>query len=152
MLHADAPAEDGRARVADECIRSDASNHWGLHVNNYRATRRYVCALAMAIPILIALACGNGGDGREVTEEEFGEDWPFTVASGSVDCNNLSNGLRVAVFRSGSVTYALNGTATARAEDQGYEDVMKIWRDDPDYEGLKINIGPILDLALGECD
>ena len=93
-------------------------------------------------------------EGREVTKEEFGEDWPFTVERGFVDCTNLSGGLREAVFRSGGVTYALNGTARPRAEAHGYEDVMEssVWRDDPNYPGLKIDIGPILALALQECD
>jgi hypothetical protein len=101
---------------------------------------------------LFAVEEQSSPEGREVTKEEFGEDWPFTVERGFVDCTNLSGGLREAVFRSGGMTYALNGTARSRAKAQGYEDVMDIWRDDPNNPGLKIDIGPILDLALQECD
>ncbi len=124
-----------------------------------RKRRRGYLWLVVAILVLtggclisVFLSAIKTTPGRVVTGEELGEDWPFSVDGGVVDCRNLSNGLREAVFRSAGVTYALNGTAKSHAEAQGYEDVMSIWRDDPDYQGLKIDIGPILDLALQECE
>ncbi len=96
---------------------------------------------------LLVLAGGRGwpSTGREVTRQEFGDRWPFTVERGVVIC--LVG--HVAVFRAGGVTYALNGLARQRG---GYADIRPIWLDDPEYPGLlKVSLGPILDAALDLC-
>lgn len=78
-----------------------------------------------------------------MTRAQFGDSWPFTVDSGYLDCVPPS----CAVFRTGSTTYGLNGLAKSR----DFQDVRPIWRDDPNAPGLKISIGPMIDLALKEC-
>tara|TARA_R110002167_G_scaffold98718_7_gene259401 strand:+ start:22190 stop:22612 length:423 start_codon:yes stop_codon:yes gene_type:complete len=79
-----------------------------------------------------------------LTQEQLGDAWPFTVAEGAVDC--VSGG--AAVFRSDGVTYQLNGTARAK----GYEPIDSIWKENPALPGTRINLGPILDAALKQCD
>ena len=86
--------------------------------------------------------------GVSVTRAEWGDAWPFKVDSGTVDCvNSLGNGNGAAVFRYGGKTYALNGYAQSR----GYMNLRPIWRDNPDIPGTKIDIGPMIKLALGQC-
>jgi len=50
------------------------------------------------------------------------------------------------VFRTESGTYGINGLAKSR-----FADVRPIWRDDPANPGLKVNIGPMIDLGLQQC-
>ena len=86
-----------------------------------------------------------------VTQEQYGDAWPFTVNQGRVQCIPTGGGLRLALFQAKGKTYALNGTARSLAEEKGYTDIFEIWRDDPDFEGLKVAITPILNLALAAC-
>ena len=114
-----------------------------------------ISAVALTV-IIVVLVRPPGVDDRSspeptttdfaaVASEQFGEQqWPFTVDSGRVDCLPGS----VAVFKSDSVVYALNGLATSA----GYEDIGPIWKDDPAELSPKINIGPLLDAALDLCD
>jgi hypothetical protein len=121
-------------------------------------TRRFILAAqAVALLLLLVSALSGCGDtasssGRtsntepqrqivNVREEDYGDAWPFTVSRGQVELI----GSCVAVFHSGGVTYALNGMA--RAKKYGYADIYSIWRDQPFGYG-KINIGPMIDLAL----
>ena len=86
--------------------------------------------------------------GVRVTRAEWGDDWPFTVDSGMVNClDPKGNKLGAAVFIYSGKTYALNGYAQSR----GYRNIRPIWRDNPDIPGTKINIGPMIDLALDQC-
>ena len=78
-----------------------------------------------------------------VTRESMGEAWPLTVAQARVECLDG----RVAVVHANGVTYALNGTATAR----GYPAIDPIWRPNPLIPGTKVNIGPLIDIALKQC-
>ena len=45
-------------------------------------------------------------------------------------------------------TYAANGTAK---DNTDYPALNPIWAGDPDVDGLKINIGPIIDAGLALC-
>lgn len=86
--------------------------------------------------------------GVSVTRAEWGDSWPFKVDSGTVDCvDSLGNRSGAAVFIYGGKTYALNGYATSR----GYTNIRPIWRDNPDFPGAKIDIGPMIKLALDQC-
>jgi predicted Zn finger-like uncharacterized protein len=86
--------------------------------------------------------------GVRVTRAEWGDAWPFTVDSGMVDClDSLGNRKGAAVFSYGGKTYALNGYAKSRR----YTNIRPIWRDNSDIPGAKIDIGPMIDLALGQC-
>jgi len=74
-----------------------------------------------------------------------GENWPFTVPSGSVE---LIGGYSVVFHYEGKV-YAINGTARTGMERKGYLDIMgsSMWRDQPSGYG-KIDISPIINLGL----
>ena len=89
-------------------------------------------------------------DPASVTREQYGADWPFTVAEGSVRCL-LYNSQHLALFEVDGTTYAMNGTARSVAGPRGYHDIDDIWLDDPKIAGAKISISPILTLALSVC-
>jgi len=108
--------------------------------------------LVLLLVALVAPSCGKRAArghndvppaGVAVSQAEYGAAWPFTVTSGYVDCVPPQS----AVFRTGSSAYALNGMAKSR----GFPDVRPIWRDNPSLPGTKINIGPMIDLALQQC-
>lgn len=74
-------------------------------------------------------------------------DWPFTVTKGTLHCEN-----DCAWFQSGSKKYALNGTAKSRFKGKkGWVDIQKIWKNDPDIQGARVSIGPILEKAKSLC-
>lgn len=84
-----------------------------------------------------------------ITRANLGEQWPFTVEQGEVRClNSTGTGLGEVVFIAEGTTYAINGPAKSR---KIYADIATIWRDDPSYPGLKVSIGPIIDLGLKLC-
>lgn len=90
---------------------------------------------------------------QEISAAEFGNDWPLTVAGGRLGCMG-SNGFGDIVFVVDGQRYAVNGLAAGRKDNSGqllYRDIVPIWRDDPTFEGLKINIGPILDRGQVLC-
>jgi hypothetical protein len=87
----------------------------------------------------------------EVTRSEFGEDWPLTVASGTIRCDG-SPGAGQVIFTAptSGTEYALNGTAL----EGGYASIDPIWRYEPGmakYE-LRVNIGVLTDRGLALCD
>ncbi len=107
---------------------------------------------------------------RYLTEVEFGEDWPLTVATGTVRCLTDIGGGAV-VFDAAGRRYAVNGTAKSAAKKQGFADIRPIWAEDTSLAQrfaeetgvtveeaqsqlgppLKKNIGPILDAGLAQC-
>lgn len=78
-----------------------------------------------------------------VSKEQYGEDWPFIVESGYVDCDRLAS-----IFRHDGKIYTLNGGG----KDWGYLPLQNIWRDNPQLSGTKVNIGPMIQLGLGQCN
>ncbi len=70
----------------------------------------------------------------------------------SVESGTLACEAGAVTFESDGVTYAVNGLAIGRAEENGWTDIDAIWVDDPSIEGLKINIGPLLDRGLELCE
>lgn len=96
--------------------------------------------------VLFALsACGesSSSSGLEVSKEEFGEAWPFTIDSGVVDCVDG----QAAIFKTGGRSYQLNGVARSR----GYAPIDPIWRDDPEIPGAKVSVGNMIAIALKQC-
>jgi len=81
--------------------------------------------------------------GVEVNREYYGDDWPFTVDSGRVECRQGG----AAVLVVGDWVYQLNGVAAQK----GYADVSPIWRDNPEIPGTKIDIGKVRQLASSQC-
>jgi hypothetical protein len=92
---------------------------------------------------------GHDARGVYVSREQFGDKWPFTVDGGYVESINNGNAFGVTygavVFHANNgKTYALNGFAMGR----GYLDIEPIWRDDPNHLGLKISVGPLIDIGI----
>jgi len=82
---------------------------------------------------------------NDVEKAWSGEKWPFSVDSGEVELVGCCSVL----FRHGTSTYAVNGTARTAASRNGWIDIVDsgLWRDHPGGHG-KVNIMPIIDLGL----
>ena len=102
----------------------------------------------LAVVVLAGLVAwySLSGSGREVTASEFGDEWPFTVTKGRVDC---VKGLAY-TFEANGVVYGLNGFADSWLET---EDLKQIWARDPRYPDLQlyISIDAIQKAAEAEC-
>lgn len=97
---------------------------------------------------LLLPAIAHAGGRQEVTREEFGEAWPFTVDSGVVACRSVSS----VIFITDRKIYAVNGLAMS---DGIYEDIKEIWRVDPEagkYGAPRVNLSPILSIGLDLCN
>ncbi|ASK18374.1 DUF2511 domain-containing protein [Halomonas sp. N3-2A] len=81
--------------------------------------------------------------GELVTKDEFGENWPFTVDEGRIECREAG----ALVFVRGEFEYQLNGTAS----QLGYTSINSIWRWNPDIPGTRISITPIIQRAQALC-
>lgn len=88
----------------------------------------------------------------QITESEYGEGWPLTVQNGTLNCTPLGT-LGIVTFNSNGITYAVNGTARARARQNGWREIDEIWRDNPNPQyGPKIYIGPLVQKGLSLCN
>ena len=101
--------------------------------------------------------------GIRVSEEEFGEDWPFTVPEGTLNCEKGpvdAPEFSWFTFEHDGTTYALNsvvlGTVGGR---KGWSDVQPIWKQylrttTPGVPDLKImvDISPMVRLAMEQCE
>ena len=99
----------------------------------------------LGIVAIVVLAPPTGGE--IITSAEYGNRWPLTVESGTVQCR----GPGAVLFRTGDKTYAINGLALSSTD---YPPVDAIWRGDPDnpYDlGLKIDLSPIFERGLALC-
>ena len=101
-----------------------------------------VKAAAMPDGSIVIDPVADKASSGDVKKEDFGDAWPFTVDAGRVQC---IDGV-YAVFEAGGQTYALNGAAKSK-----YAGLDSIWRDNPELAGTKVNIGPMIELALSRC-
>lgn len=106
--------------------------------------------VAAALSVALVGGC-TGGEGESEVDGEVsaaiaaqeGFDWPLTVDSASYIC---AEGNAVAIEADGSI-YALNGLA----KGQGYLDLEPIWKDDPEFDGLKVAADGLTDYVLAQC-
>jgi hypothetical protein len=112
------------------------------------------------VVLLILSACGGKNESyKEITEADFGNEWPFTVDKGILVCVQYEEieglnpeSMRGIIFTVGSTQYAINGTATSRAEELGYQSVIDIVKPDTLIGGTyKMSIGPIIEEGLKIC-
>ncbi|MDF1705826.1 MAG: DUF2511 domain-containing protein [Aeromicrobium sp.] len=85
----------------------------------------------------------------DVTQDQFGEDWPLTVTSGLIICNKMASSTAVIFRADGSDQgYALNGVAKGGNNMETFDliDVDPIWADDP-ATGAKKDIGVLIDVC-----
>ena len=83
---------------------------------------------------------------KKIKQSEFGKSWPFTVNEGVLACEG-SNGFGEVTFSAKGVTYAINGLARGTKK---YQDFSKIWKS-TGTSGLKVDIGPIIEMGLKLC-
>ena len=101
--------------------------------------KKYIRA-SIAIVILALSACNSNE--KRVSHSDFGDEWPFTVSSGHLEC--LGNPY-VIVFITNGNTYALNDAARATEK---YSDISEILKDDANYPGGKVK----MDLSVIEFE
>lgn len=82
---------------------------------------------------------------RHVTAATFGDEWPLTIQEGELDCPRPNE----VVIRSGDHVFALNGTARSNPD---YEDLGRIWRDNPRLPGTKIPPSELIRRGLALCN
>lgn len=87
-----------------------------------------------------------------VTRDDLVDEWPLTVDYAVLACEPKTVGgmdLQIATLTAPDGTeYALNGTAKSHTD---VTNIDPIWAADPDIEGLKVGIGPLIDDALALC-
>lgn len=104
---------------------------------------------------VVALAGCGGDTGSDpaaaasnealMSADELGDDWPLTVDEGIVRCEGAGE----VYFEAAGKTYAVNGMAIGMSD---LPEIDPIWADDPEREGLKISVHPIIDRGLSLCD
>lgn len=79
-----------------------------------------------------------------ITEQEFGEAWPFVYSSGILRCEG-SDGFGAVTFEVDGRTYSVNGVASTQAERRGWNaDLFSIVKDGS-------SVGPIIQRGLQNC-
>jgi hypothetical protein len=109
-----------------------------------RASRFFVIGLFVALS-----SCGgDAANEAHMRRADLGTDWPLTVDEGTVSCEGIGERLGEVYFTAEGTTYAVNGLAQGASDGP---DIDEIWADNLEMEGLKINIGPIIDRGLDLC-
>ena len=112
--------------------------------------------LIAAILALFVLACEDNGP--TISEEDYGDKWPLTVAEAEIHCEQVSDRpvLAMVWVEADGFAYPLNGTAISLLKDKRPElkvrALMSIWRDSPTFPGSRVNIGPLIDDGLEMCE
>lgn len=111
----------------------------------------------LLICAVLAAVCSTAAQAKDkpVKQGEFGDAWPFTVASGSVACERGAG----AIFKTNGKTYALNGMA----KSMGFQELTPIWRINPALKAYpmtgkngekiyaRVSLTEMIDLALSQC-
>lgn len=99
---------------------------------------RPICVLGLLL-IVVLSSCSNHS--KRVGKSEFGDDWPFKVENGWVECVDGHS----VIFKANGDSYALNDAARLSGE---YKNIREIIRPDANYPGKKI----MMDLSLIEFE
>ncbi len=94
-------------------------------------------------------SCGGSTNvkSKKISKTDFGDKWPLTVDEGEVKCvDNL-----FIVFEADGKTYAVNGAAKDAMGQRRYIDIIEIWKRDPQYPDIGMDIGPVLDTGVELC-
>ncbi|RHW21709.1 DUF2511 domain-containing protein [Pseudomonas jilinensis] len=84
-----------------------------------------------------------------ISEEDFGDRWPFTQPEMHLTC--LPGNAVVVMDVNSGVMYPVNGVANGKAQQMGMESLQTIWLENPNIEGTKISVGPIIEQGLSLC-
>lgn len=101
----------------------------------------YMYAIAQYDRLRFIVRCPS----REITDDEYGDRWPLTVDKAKLCCRHNAVWIEVNGKR-----FGLNGLAKGFLERHGYtvHELEEIWRPDPEIEGLRVSIGPLIDDGL----
>lgn len=84
---------------------------------------------------------------EEITKQEFGPAWAFTVDEGVLSCRG-SKGIGEVLFTANGKIYAVNGTAKGTKK---YISIDDVWAPDPSISGAKKNISLFIERGLKLC-
>lgn len=98
---------------------------------------------AAVLIVLLASSGGCGSDGIPVSSTEYGERWPFTVASGTLRCDRDGPRQYVTLDTGKGIYYALNGSA----KSFGYPDSADILKSGKTGADLQ----PLIQRGLTAC-
>ncbi|WP_311968572.1 DUF2511 domain-containing protein [Pseudomonas baltica] len=83
-----------------------------------------------------------------ISASEYGEQWPLTLANGSLSCQSPS----WVLFKSNDVTYAVNGSARSRMKQFNWHDISEVQRDVVANGAMwKATVTPLIDRGLALC-
>ena len=101
----------------------------------------YIYVLAKYDGLRFVIRCPS----RVITADEYGDQWPLTVDRAKLCCRHNAVWLKVNRKR-----YGLNGTSYGLLERYGLRvrELEEIWRSNPEIEGLRVNIGPLIQDGL----
>lgn len=88
----------------------------------------------------------------KISSSNYGNDWPFTISSGTLSCKTIRAGdleAHEVTLTANGVTYAVNGTA--RSRDAGV-DVLTILKDTSFNSKARWDLVPIIKQGLELCD
>ena len=103
------------------------------------------------VSLVVLAACGGGGNGKTITSEDYGSDWPFTVSEVELRCEGDADVAAVWVEHGGK-RYPMTGYSETYLLDRyrNVRDLEWIWRDNPSTEA-KINIYQVKSDGLAMC-
>ena len=101
----------------------------------------YILAVAQYDRLRFILGCPS----KRITAEEYGNRWPLTVDEARLYCRHNAVWLKVNRRK-----YSLNGLSYSLLRRHGctVHELEDIWRPNPESEGLRVNIGPLIDDGL----
>jgi len=111
-----------------------------MSVRNRRA-RNLSVSLIFGLGLGLA-ACSDSG---KISEKDYGHKWPFTVASGTLECVDPGTLL----FHADGKTYGLYNVMAA--DGGNYLPINDIRRDNPAVPLMKMSLAPIIEVGLGLC-
>ena len=111
-----------------------------------RSVRPFLGAvLTFGLPLVLTLALAACSDSNEISEKEYGHSWPFTVASGKLECIDPGT----LIFHSGGKAY---GLYNVMADGGGnYLPINDIRSDSLAVPFMKMDLGPIIREGMALC-
>lgn len=110
-------------------------------------------ALAAEVPVVpVDVPASVEGEPGLIVSTDFGEDWPLTTPYAVVRCEEkIIDGRTlqlVTLDTPDGAEYAVNGTARDHTD---LPDIFPVWADNPDVDGLKIDMSPVTGRGLALC-
>ena len=101
----------------------------------------YILAIAQYDRLRFIIGCPH----KRITADEYGDLWPLTVDEAKLYCRHSAVWIKVNRRK-----YGLNGLSYGLLRRHGYTvyELEDIWRPNPEIEGLKVSIGPLISDGL----